>query len=134
MQAYLAHLKNKYPQGRVECREDSIDAYDHKGEHRVALRKNGAGQWSDVGAMVGASDAFSLDPIPKASRVWKHYSKNGDNGRVALSEESESRKESLVKYLDKSGRVKSIPELQAEGIQFDSYGDEREVRQDVKKV
>lgn len=124
MHSYLAHLKNSYPGSRVECREDSMDVWGADGEHLVAIRKNGAGQWTDVGAQIGARDSFSLAPIPKAARVWKHYSKQGDDGRVALSEEAASRKES-VKAFVKDGRVQSIAELQAAGVQFDSFGEVR---------
>lgn len=110
---YLAHLKNVYPGGHVDLREDSIDAFDAEGKHRVALRKNGAGQWTDVGSMVGASDKFSLDPIPKEARVWKHYSKYGEpghDGGVRLSEEHEERA-AFVKSVMVDGRVPSIAEL-----------------------
>lgn len=108
---YLAHLKNVYPGGHVDLREDSIDAFDAEGVHRVALRKNGAGQWTDVGSMVGAKDQFSLDPIPKDARVWKHYSKKGEDGGVRLSEEHEARA-AYAKSVMKDGRVPSIVELE----------------------
>lgn len=107
MHPYVAHLRNKYPQGRVDYRDDAIDAYDAKGEHRVALRKNGAGQMLDVSKELGLSDVFCLAPIPKESRVHKFK-----NGILGLDELAAERLPQALKLAEKDGRVPSIDELE----------------------
>jgi hypothetical protein len=108
MLSQVAHLKNKYPGGKVLASESAIDAYCAEGRHRVALRKNGAGMWVDQSKVFGCEDEWCLEPIPKESRVFKHY---GD--RVGLSEEHTERKMASAQ-LARDGKVPSIPQLERE--------------------
>ena len=107
---YVVHLKNKYPEGHVEGDDDRIDAYDAKGVHRVALRKNGAGQLLDKSEEYGLPDRFDLSPIPKESRVWKLY----PDGKCRLSEEHVARKKAARELADQDGKVPSIKEIEDE--------------------
>lgn len=107
MHPYVAHLRNKYPHGHVDFREDSIDAFDAKGVHRVALRKNGAGQMVDVSKDLGLSDVFCLAPIPKEARVHKFK-----DGKMGLDELAEERMPHALKLAENDGRVPSIKEIE----------------------
>ena len=119
MLPYAAHLKNKYPGGRVVVSEEAIDAYCAGGEHRVALRKNGAGQWVDQSERLGCVDSFDLAPIPKDCRVHKAFS-----DKLGLDDKADERKEKR-KALVRSGKVLSIAEYQKEGLQFDEAGNHK---------
>ncbi len=113
-----AHLKNKYPGAHIQCSESAIDVHDAEG-HRVALRKNGAGQWVDVGEQLGCVDKFCLAPIPKNARAFKLYA----GGKVAESEEHEERSEVAAKLADAhGGRVPSLAELAKAGAKIDQAG------------
>jgi hypothetical protein len=118
MKQYVAHFRNKYPGGKVDFSESSLDAYDANGDLRVSVRKNGAGAIVDAGRDTGASDAFCLSPIPKNARVWKVFA----DGRLGLSEEHVERKKSAVKLADETGKVLSIEEYKAHGVDFDKEG------------
>lgn len=85
--SYLVHMKNKYPSARVSMDDDKLDVYSQDGEHLVALRKNGSGQWVDCQHELGARDAFCLSPIPKEARAWKLFK----DGKVGKAEEYEER-------------------------------------------
>lgn len=115
--AAVVHYKNKYPGGLVIADEHSINVYCSRGMHRVALRKNGAGMWTDESGSVGARDQHSLDPIPKNSRVHKLYV----DGTIAPSEEAQDRLEA-AKAMAVNGRVPSIAEFKALGAPIDSIG------------
>lgn len=106
--SHVTHLKNKYPGGRVDAREDSIDAFCADGRHRVALRKDGAGGWQDMSKALGAEDSFCLAPIPKESRQWKQYAKH-----VGPAEEHQERKVKAA-ALARDGKVPSLAQLEAE--------------------
>lgn len=110
---YHVHLKNKYPEGHVESSDDRIDAYDSKGVHRVALRKNGAGQMVDKSREMGLDDEFCLAPIPKEARRWKLYK----DGSCRLSEEHAERRDAAMKLADSDGRVPSIKEMEDDELQ-----------------
>jgi hypothetical protein len=114
MKSYLAHYRNKYPGGNVLASENAVDVYDLNGNYRVALRKDGQGQWRDVGHELGASDQHDLSPIPKNARVHKLY----PDGRVGLSEEASERK-SDAKKLTVDGKVLSVEQYTKKGIEFD---------------
>lgn len=118
MKSYLAHYKNKYPGGQVQMSENSLDVYDADNNHRVALRKGGNGQWMDVGAEIGASDKHCLSPIPKNTRVYKHY----NDGRVGHSEEHLERAEIAKVMAGKKKKVLSIEEYKSYGVKFDLEG------------
>lgn len=138
MLSLVAHYKNKFPGGQVYSREDSLDVYDASGAHVVALRKTGAGQWSDESVRLGCAGAaivkcdkhpsgekqvggHDLSPIPKDARVWKHYSKKGERECIAPSEEAQDRAVAS-KELAKAGKILSIEEYKAEGWQFEPDG------------
>ena len=109
-QSYIAHYKNKYPKGQVKASDSSLDVWDRDGEHVVALRKDGAGQWKCVSKEVGARDEHDLSPIPKEARVHKLYK----DGRIAPSEEAAERKEHASKLADEhGGKIPSIDEIEA---------------------
>lgn len=110
MNSLHVHLKNKYPEGHVESSDDRIDAYDSKGVHRVALRKNGAGQMLDVSEAMGLPDCFCLAPIPKESRVWKQ----NKEGKLVLDEEHAERREAARKLADRDGKVPSMKQIEDE--------------------
>lgn len=115
--SHLAHYKNKYPGGQVMISDTALDVFDSAGVHRVAMRKNGAGGWTDVGEQVGATDSHDLSPIPKDARVYKHYASN----KVQLSEEAKARTEAASK-MAVGGKILSIEEYQALGMSFHQDG------------
>ncbi len=112
--SWVVHYKNKYPGGLVLADESSINVFDNRGAHVVAVRKNGAGQWVCVSDEVGCRDAHSLDPIPKNARVFKHYA----NGKIGPSEEAKERVQA-AKAMAVDGRVPSIAEFKEMGAGFD---------------
>lgn len=116
MNSYVVHLKNKFPGGRVADSETSIDAYDKKGVHQVALRKNGAGQWIDKSAEMGAAGAFDLSPIPRDARV--HAMKGEGRG---LHDDAEKRKSKRSKF-EEGNKILSMKELEEKGWRFDDKG------------
>ncbi len=117
MKAFVVHYKNKYPSGQVRSTEDSIEVYDSEGELRVALGKNGAGQWVDRGQELGALDEHDLSPIPKDARVWKLYA----DGRAALSDEAAERKRAASE-LQIGGKILSIEGYKKIGWSFKADG------------
>lgn len=119
MKSWIVHLKNKYPGGKVFDTDSSVDVYDAKGDHVLALRKDGAGMWKDVSEEQGLSQRFCLAPIPKESRVFKLHK----DGRIGKDEKAADREKSREKFLCKeSGKVKSQAECEAEGMRFDRDG------------
>ncbi|MCM2278313.1 MAG: hypothetical protein NDJ89_09580 [Oligoflexia bacterium] len=103
-------LMNRFPGGRVVSSESSILAYDSAGNLRVAVSKNGNGDWVDAQGEHGASDALDLSPIPKGCRFMKLHK----DGRVAPSEEHDERKAAALALAGKHGRkVPSEAELAA---------------------
>lgn len=116
MKSYVLHYRNKYPGGQVQASETALDVYDHKGNHCIALRKNGAGQWMDESAAQGCIDKHDLAPIPKDSRLYKEDAL----GRFIKDEEFEARAKKVKSFLDDSGRfVLSCDDLKKKGYQFD---------------
>jgi len=139
MLSYLAHYKNKFPGGKVFLREDSLDVYDAGENHVVALRKNGAGQWSDESlaqGCVGVSIAptpkgerghdqpghktqtggHDLSPIPKECRAWKHYKQDGREW-VAPAEEHAERS-AAAEEMHEGGKILSCAEYKKRGWKF----------------
>ena len=114
--SWFIHYKNKYPGGSVRMSDASFDVYAASGEHVVALRKDGAGGWSDQSAELGLRDAHDLAPIPKDSRVHKLV-----DGKVGLSEEHEHREKARGAYVcpDKKDVVLSCDALKKHGFSFD---------------
>ena len=138
MLSLVAHYKNKFPGGQVFLREDSLDVHDAAGNHVVALRKNGAGQWSDESVRMGCVGAaivkcekhpsgqkqvggHDLSPIPRDARAWKHYSKKGEREVLAPAEEHDYRSKAALK-MQVGGKILSIAEDEAQGWQFDDKG------------
>lgn len=108
MKSYHVHYANKYPGGRCSGSENSFDAYDAEGNHCVALRKDGAGQWSDKSEEFGCKDKHDLSPIPKDARYMKLY----PDGKIGKSEEHDERKPNAHKYAkENGGKVPSEKEL-----------------------
>ena len=103
MKSYIVHYKNKYPGSRVEAGEDFLNVYCAGGEHRVALRRNGAGQIVDVSEEYGCLDRHDLAPIPKMSRVHKLHK----DGKIGLDEDHVARRE----FVKGKVRVESEDEL-----------------------
>ncbi len=88
--------------------EDYLDAYCAGGKHRVALRKDGAGQWVDRSQEFGCEDSHDLSPIPKEARAHKLYA----DGRIAKSEEHDDRAPKGRALAEQhGGRVPSMEEL-----------------------
>lgn len=121
MKSYTLHYRNKYPMGHVQATENAVDVYDHAGDHCVALRKNGAGQWRDESADQGCLDKHDLAPIPKDARLYKEEIKDGAaTGRIIKDEKYDERRSKVEQFLDDSGRfVVSCEDLKTKGFDFD---------------
>jgi hypothetical protein len=109
---FVVILKNRYPKGKVIASDSAIDCYVGS-DHKVALRKDGAGQWVCQSAELGCSDVWSLAPIPKDARIHKLV-----NGKVALDPEHEERRKLREEFIH-GDRVLSCEELKAKGYRFD---------------
>lgn len=125
MKSLIVHYKNKYPKGRVHASDSSLDVFNDKGEHVIALRKNGAGQMLDESEALGLRDRHDLAPIPKDARVHKVV-----DGKIGLSEEAEERAEKAKGFLcpKHSDRVMSCAEAKAHGFAFDDK--QKEIKKD----
>lgn len=121
MKSYTLHYRNKYPKGHVQSTENAVDVYDHEGNHCVALRKNGAGQWADESAAQGCLDQHDLAPIPKDARLYKEDIKEGAaTGRIVKDDKYDERAPKVEKFLDESNRfVMSCEDLKKKGFEFD---------------
>lgn len=117
--SWIAAYKNRFPGGHVDASETTMDVYDKSGAHRVALRKDGAGQWQCVSETLGLSDGHDLAPIPRDARVYKVV-----NGKIAMDEFAEDRQTLSAEFDDGSGRIMSMAEMRAESkeYQFDDKG------------
>lgn len=120
LKSLVVHYKNKYPGADVSAYDDGLDVFQG-GEHKVAIRKSGAGQFVCVSEEMGCSDRHDLSPIPKDARVHKVDEK----GRIALDEKSEERKKMRSDFIH-GGKVLSCDELKAKGWEFDR--DQRVIR------
>jgi hypothetical protein len=119
MESWKVHYRNKFPGGRVQASENSLDVFDKNGEHVVALRKNGAGQWQDESEKEGLRERHDLAPIPRGSRVHKMV-----DGKIGRDDKSAEREQSRSKFLCNEGcKVLSMKELESKGFEFDSKGD-----------
>lgn len=96
MESYFVHYKNKYPGCRIFQSEEALDVYTAGGEHAVALRKNGAGQWVDISEKMGCRDRHDLAPIPKDARLFKMR-----DGKFSADEAHEERLEKHKAYVCK---------------------------------
>ena len=122
--AWVVHLKNKFPDKKVSADENSVDVYDADGSHYLAVRKDGGGSWRDVSEELGLPGRFDLAPIPKEARVHKLHK----DGKIGLDERHEERLAKRDQFKCKeSGKIKSIDELQAEGMRFDREGYLKEI-------
>lgn len=113
----VVHYKNKYPNGRVDMTENSIDVYCYQGVHRVALRKGGDGLIRDMGAELGAMDKHDMDPIPKNTRMFKLRA----DGNIGLDEQAAERKV-VADKLEKDFKILSIAEYRKAGFEVDEKG------------
>lgn len=115
MKSLLVHYKNKYPGGRVQQSETSLEVFDKDGEPVVALRKNGANQLVDVSEEEGLRDRHDLAPIPKDARIFKVI-----DGKIAEDDKAAERKTKRGKFLCARGaKVLSCAELAKMGFEFD---------------
>lgn len=121
----VAHLKNKFPTGKVFAGEDFVDVYSEAGDHIIAVRKDGAGSWRDLSKELGLTHELCMAPIPKDARVWKLKK----DGTLGLDELAEERREKGKEFLCKEKKmVKSIAQIQAEGgARFDDKGNKLSV-------
>lgn len=113
---------NRWPGCQVQSSDSSINVYDKKGEHVVAMVKNGAGSWVDKSEELGLKGRFDLSPIPKDARVHKVK-----NGKISRDERADEREKMREEFLDKNGRVMSCEELSHEDIGY-SFSKEQEVK------
>jgi hypothetical protein len=110
--SYQVALTNRYPQGQIMASAEELRAYDAEGALRVCVAKTGQGVWEDIGADEGASDKFSLEPIPKDARFTKLY----PDGRIGPAEEFQDRKAIALQLAQaNNGVVPSIAECKAKG-------------------
>ena len=116
MKSWMVHYKNKYPGGRVQSSENSLDVFSASGEHVVAMRKNGAGQMVCVSEEMGLRDSHDLAPIPKDSRVHKMV-----GGKISKDDKHEERMKLKDKFLcpDRKDMVLSCADLAKAGMSFD---------------
>lgn len=117
MKSWAIHYKNKYPGAHVQVTEGAIDVYSGDGEHLIAIRKNGFGQWSDESEAFGCPERHDLSPIPRDARIYKEK-----DGKIVFDELHEKRREKRQKFLD-DGKILSIAELSKLGHRFDDKGD-----------
>ena len=115
MKSWIVHYKNKYPGALVEAGDDRLDVYLGD-EHLIAIRKDGAGMWTDVSAEYGCSEKHDLAPIPRDSRVHKVV-----DGKVGFDELHEERKSKRAEFQD-GRKVLSMSELKEKGYEFDDKG------------
>lgn len=115
MLSWYVHYKNKYPGCKIFQSEQSFDVYDKDGDHCVALRKSGGGQWVDESAKLGCVEEHCLAPIPKDARVHKDV-----GGCVALDDKAAEREKLKDQFLSPEGhKVLSVAELMKQGFEFD---------------
>ena len=130
MKSWLVHLKNKYPGCKVISTETSMDVYDVDGEHLVALRKNGAGQWADHSQEFGCSERHCLAPIPKEARLYKVHK---ESGHIVADELYKERVKGIDRFAcDKRRKILSCEELKARGWEFDR--EQRITKEPPKKL
>lgn len=115
MKHLLPMYKNRYPKGHVDMREGSLDVFDAKGEHRVALRVDGSGSLKCVSEELGLPDRHCQAPIPKDARLYKM----SKEGKLVKDELYESRAKGLGEFLCEDDlKVLSCEELKASGMEF----------------
>ena len=120
LKPWIVHYKNKYPNCEVQGDDDTMDIIVD-GKVRVALRRNGAGQWVDCSAELGAPDRHCLEPLPKACRFMKLYK----DGTIGKSEEFDDRFPIANKIAGQfGGRVPSEIQL----VKFDKERKEEEAK------
>lgn len=110
--SHAVHYMNKYPGSQVRLSDDGLDVHCKGGKYRVALRKNGAGQWVDMSDELGCIDRHDLAPIPKNARVMKLFS----DGKIGPSEEAAEREPVAAALAEHAvggyGKVPSIKDLE----------------------
>ena len=112
MKSWVVHYKNKYPGAQIRATEESFDVYVGN-DHKLSLRKSGAGGWSDVSEEMGCSEKHDLSPIPKDARIFKVLA----DGKIGKDERAEEREEFSAEVSKKyGGKIPSVDELQKAGI------------------
>lgn len=115
--SFIAHYRNKYPGGQVQATENALDVFNAAGELAVALRKDGANQFTDASKEMGALHAHCLAPIPKDARVFKVCP---NSGALIRDEEADKRAPIAAQYAKEYGFVPSCAELEkAKVAKFD---------------
>lgn len=116
MKSLSVHYRNKYPGGKVIETEESLDVFDAKGDHCVALRKNGAGIMSCQSMALGCKHTHDLAPIPKDARLFKMR-----DGKLSKDEKYEERVKAHKDFLcGDDSKVLSCAELSEQGYKFDA--------------
>lgn len=118
MKSLIVHLRNKYPECRVEASSSSISVRDEQGELVVLLQKSAHGAFEDVSEEYGASDKFDLSPIPKEARIHKL----GKDGKIGKDELHEERVKSSKEILEYYGKIPSIEQLRKDSNYDDHQG------------
>lgn len=123
----LPHYANKYGLENVECSEDKLRAYCN-GKLVLSLKKDGAGNLSDEGEILGLEDRHDLAPIPKDSRIWKRDPKSG----ALVKDERAAEREQLRAKFSENGRVLSCEKLEAKKIGW-KFDEKQQVLQEPAK-
>ena len=115
MKNLALHYKNKYPGGSVRASDSGLDVYTQSGEHVVAIRKNGAGQFVCVSEEMGLRDSHCLAPIPKDARLFKMR-----DGKISKDELHDERRSKFSEFLcpEKKDMIVSCDGLKKHGYSF----------------
>lgn len=112
MKSVLARLKSVYLGAQISVSGNDIDVYAD-GEHLLAVRDG-----RDQSKALGCSDEFSLEPIPKACRLFEEV-----DGKIVKVKKFAERLAARKEFLDERGIVQSIVALKAKGYSFDDAGE-----------
>jgi hypothetical protein len=121
MKSWVVHYRNKFPGSKVQSTEDSLDVFSLDGEHLVAVRKDGGGQWRDVSEEMGCLYRHDLAPIHKDARVHKLQK----DGKIGLDELAQERKQ-------KSKSWKTGHEIESQAV-YDARKAREKAPQESKK-
>lgn len=118
MRHLIPVMKNRYG-GVVECSDNEIKAYNAAGELMMFASLDGNGSIVDHSAALGLAGSYSLEPIPKNTRLWEHQVIGGVLTLVKTKDHDE-RKAGLSEYLCEKGIVQSCAALEKKGYKFDA--------------
>jgi hypothetical protein len=148
------HAMNRFPLDHVEYGDDYVNVYDGKsGKLKCSCKKVGgvvvgSNQKNADGVLVGYPAAgqleWSMDPIPKNCRAYKHYSaggskadhsqggKGGSPERIDQAEEYAERIAVASKLAEEHGYVPSLRECEEHGYELE--GDKRAAKEGHEEV